>query len=261
MAVVKRNVHKLSFSAADDAAFRALADISRITAELDDVRVVGGQMVSLLTAAFPAPDLVERRTVDADAAMSTAIAASGDVHTALLASGYEPTAGNSYAAGDRHIDLLVPSPDGRFGEQRCGERVFDGVPGLHLAVSVPPLHVDLDVTLRDGTGMSIEVRVPTVECAVIIKALATRTRTAAKDYADLDTLLRIADAHDVDDIGGWKLDGEAARTGARGDAARQLTELARGARRTPGFVQAGVQIPRFQALVRRHVLELGSARA
>jgi hypothetical protein len=66
--VVKRTVEIAATSRADDLALRALAEIVAITTG-ENVRIVGGQMVALLMAAFPVPGISPRRTRDADTAI------------------------------------------------------------------------------------------------------------------------------------------------------------------------------------------------
>ncbi len=54
--VVKRSAGIAATSRADDLALRALAEIAAITSD-ENVRIVGGQMVALLMAAFPVPGI------------------------------------------------------------------------------------------------------------------------------------------------------------------------------------------------------------
>ncbi len=65
-----RTAHLIATSATDDAAFEALIDLSGVIAGHDETAIIGGHMVTVLSAAFPAPGLVERRTQDADAPAS-----------------------------------------------------------------------------------------------------------------------------------------------------------------------------------------------
>jgi hypothetical protein len=195
----------VSTSDADDAAFRALEDVAAIAVDLDDILVIGGQMASLLLTAFPSTG---RRTGDADAAMTTAIAASGTVHDRLIAAGYEALSGNHYergADGEVAVDLLVPADGSTFGRAEHGGRGFDAVPGLRLALSGHRILVDVRVTFRDGSTRQFIVPVPCVETAIILKAYATRSRLEAKDITDLYNLFLIVNQHDANTIGGWKL--------------------------------------------------------
>ena len=93
--VVKRSAEIAATSHADDLALRALAEIVAITSD-ENVRIVGGQMVALLMAAFPVPGISPRRTRDADTAITTELAGSGVLHDRLIAHGWAAAAGNHY---------------------------------------------------------------------------------------------------------------------------------------------------------------------
>jgi hypothetical protein len=139
--VVRRRVELVASAFADELSLRALAEITEITAD-QNVRVIGGQMASLLLAAFPVAGIGARRTRDADTAITTELAGSGVLHERLLEHGYAATSGNSYTRPvpalavpdgplpELAVDLLVPSFDGRFRPQEHGGRAFDAAPGL-----------------------------------------------------------------------------------------------------------------------------------
>lgn len=130
--MIRRHAVTVSTSNAEDAAYRALRDVAEATDDIEDARIVGGHMVGLLVTAFPTALAIIRRTADADAAVSTQVAASGALHSAFIGAGYEPTTGNRYESEDgRAIDVLVPS-DNRFRQVELGGRGFDAVPGLRL---------------------------------------------------------------------------------------------------------------------------------
>ena len=79
-------------------------------------------MVGLLVTAFPTAAQIIRRTADADAAVSTQVAAFGALHFAFTRAGYEPRSGNRYERDDgRAIDVLVPS-ENRFRRVELGGR-------------------------------------------------------------------------------------------------------------------------------------------
>ena len=244
-----RRIETVATSNADDAAFRALADVAEITKQIDDVRIVGGHMASLLLTAFPVRGAVLRRTADADAAVSTSVAASGRIHRALVDAGYADTSGNHYVKGDLEIDILVPSDGARFETATVGGRGFDAAPGLRLAFSVDPLVLDVGVILTDGTRLDFVVRVPPVELALIFKAYAAQSRHAPKDITDLYNLLSIAFEYPVDEIGGWRI-GTVPLSGTRLDAARILHALADSARQSLVVDNAGVPADRLAALIR-----------
>ena len=236
-------------SNADDAAYRSLADVARLAAGRDDIRVIGGHMVALLVHAFGAADAATRRTNDTDAAISTDVAASGSVHAALEALDYRATSGNAYRKGDREINLLVPSTDGGFRTVEHGGRGFDAAPGLLLALAVPPVVLDVEVVHQDRSRDRFDVLLPTLEAAVVLKTLATVTRQEARDLTDIHSLLEVAYIGDASTWGGWTLN-RTSHTGARLDAARRLNQLADGARHNRQLDQAEVPAHRFTALVR-----------
>src|SRR5690349_1004437 len=143
---------------------RALAEITEITAD-QNVRFVGGQMASL-----------------------------------LLTHGYVATSGNNYirpvpdlatAGGpmpELAVDLLVPSLDGRFHLQEHGGRAFDAAPGLALALEMEPIVIEVGARLLDGSRCQFTVRVPTVEYAVVIKAMSYGSRSQVRDVEDIHRL-------------------------------------------------------------------------
>ncbi|WP_448808708.1 hypothetical protein [Agromyces bauzanensis] len=250
--MIRRPAVTVSTSRADDAAYRALNDVATATEHIEDARIVGGQTVGLLVTAFPAADAIIRRTADADAAVSTQVAASGALHFALTGAGYEPRSGNRYECDDgRAIDVLVPSDD-RFRRVELEGRGFDAVPGLRLILAADPIVLDIDVTLTDDTRMQFAVKVPTVEHALILKALTVRSRNASKDLVDVHNLLQIAYLYEADDLGGWRID-EPERSGARGDAQLVLHELAGTANQNPSVNRSSVRPEVLVALIRAKV--------
>lgn len=242
----------VSTSAADDLAFRALADICDITSS-HNVRVVGGQMVNLLLTAFPSRQTVPRRTADADAAIETELAASGDVHQLLTEAGYQAQAGNSYTRDERQIDLLVPSRTGRFHTEQWGGRGFDAAPGVSLALAADPITVHTSVVLHDGDALDFSARVPTVEIAIVIKASSFQSRRADRDLVDLHNLLWVRENHEPQAIGGWSL--ERPQKATRRDAQRALIDIATmmTARSTRPALEVDPEV--LVALIRRHVAE------
>jgi hypothetical protein len=144
---------------ADKLSIRSLAEISAITVD-QNVRI---------------------------AAITIEVASSGVIHQRLLDRGYVATSGNSYTrpvpdlavAGapvpELAVDLLVPSLDGRFRSQEYGGRAFDSAPGLAPALAADPIMIETGARLLDGTYVEFTVPVPTVEPALVIKALSCVT--------------------------------------------------------------------------------------
>lgn len=224
------DAYLISTSAADDAAFVALRDLSQALGDDDETGVIGGHMVSLLTAAFPSPGFVARRTNDADGGIPLALARSGEVHDRLINRGYSPTNSNRYSrravdGTEQVLDVLVPSLETRLRSTTLGGRQFDSMPGLGIALT-RRLRLDVVATLSTGEDLSFASHVPSVEGAVILKSYAWAGRRAPKDAVDLHSLFRVVEFHDVDAIGGWRLDEHELR-GARRDTSSNLYGLAR----------------------------------
>jgi hypothetical protein len=189
---IGRRVELAATAYADEHAIRSLAEITAITAD-QDVRIIGGHMASLLLTAFPVSGIDLRRTRDADAAITTELAGSGVIHQRLLDRGYSATSGNSYTrpvpdlaviggpVPELAVDLLVPSLDGRFRSQEYGGRAFDSAPGLAPALAAEPITIDTRARLLNGDELEFIVRVPTVELALVIKALSYGSRLQARD--------------------------------------------------------------------------------
>ncbi|MFE9694702.1 hypothetical protein [Micromonospora sp. NPDC005806] len=195
-----------STSRAADAGFLTLADLSSIAAELAlDHRIVGGHMVTLLTAAHGVAGQVPmRETLDADFAALPAVIADPRLPRALADCGYHRTdAANRFIREhqDNHgplnlvVDILAPSFENRLvPNQRHGDLVVDEVPGLVLALHRPATLVHLQVRLTNADELALQVRLPDLVSALCVKALAYRGRFAAKDAIDLWRLLNAAQA-------------------------------------------------------------------
>lgn len=195
-----------STSRAADAGFRTLADLSMIAAQLElDHRIVGGHMVTLLTAAHGVAGQVPmRETLDADFAALPAVIADPRLPRALADRGYLPAdAANRFVRHhhDDHgpvdlvVDILAPSFENKLvPNQRHGDLVVDEVPGLILALHRPAAVVHLRVRLTNAEELALQVRLPDVISALCVKALAYRGRFAAKDAVDLWRLLNAAHA-------------------------------------------------------------------
>ncbi|WP_051029540.1 hypothetical protein [Nocardia takedensis] len=247
----------VSTTNAADLGFLALADVAAAAADIvsDEWRIIGGHMVQLLIHVYPTPGTRLRGTADADAGVSTEIAASRYFHDRLRGRDYTDESGNRYVrdhpVGRLAVDILVPD-SARRGTDQIGGRGFDPAPGLRLALAAPPLRVVGHVRLTSGDRLPIDVRIPDVEAAVVLKALAWQSRGADKDLVDLAGLFEIVHAH-RDGLLRWEL-GEQPLRGARGDTVRAL-------RRVLGVLDRG-QIrrdvlghppARSAALIREHV--------
>lgn len=250
-------VHLLAASNAADRGLRALADLAA-AAHGSNYRVIGGHMVHLLGRVYPTAEQSARVTADADAGMDPVVAAGADLHEALVRRGYRRVRGNHYEAssgseGTLAVDLLVPSTSGRRWERvEHDGRGFDAIPGLQLALSSEPLEVRVHARLTTDDTVVFDVPVPDVEAAVVLKALAWRSRRAAKDVGDLCALMTIVFEH-RNDLAGWKLD--TVRKGSRGDAARALYDLVAMIERHQQIEGLTMVPARLAALIRRYVAD------
>lgn len=257
---IQKQAFLVATSAADDASYLALEDLASVLASHPGTRIVGGHMVSLLAAAFPSPNLVERRTNDADAGIPVELAGSGTIHEELVANGYAATSGNSYekrreSLPSPSIDLLIPAFSGTFGSVEVGGRAFDASPGLGLVVgNENGLDIEAFMTLRDGTERRAAVTVPTLEVAFVVKAYAWRDRypVTIKDAIDLFNLLAIIDHHGADAVGGWKLSAPQP-SGSRREAQQIAEQAAIWADSGRLSKASGVDPRRFAVLLRKHV--------
>ncbi|MFJ4029432.1 hypothetical protein ACIPWF_19135 [Paenarthrobacter sp. NPDC089989] len=240
--------------------YRALADIAEAAAGLDhdQYRIVGGHMVQLLLHVYPTDAAMQRSTADADAGIQRATAAGQALHDRLLVQGYEQAKGNHYirrhADQQTEIDLLVPRSGTGKTEILNGRR-FDAIPGLGFALSSTSyLTVEATVQLFQGGSLRFTVPVPDVEAALILKALAWKSRKADKDLADISTLMEIVHEH-KDALNKWGYsEDRLAATGSRKDAAAALHEIVAQAeaRRIRAF--KGLQsAAKLSLLIRKHI--------
>ena len=245
-----KKVQLVATSNVDEASFLALKDICDLTKD-QNIRVVGGQMIEILRTAFPTPGLTVRSTVDADAAIETEFAASGDLHRLLTDAGYEPTHGNSYKKGRQKIDLLVGNYLGRFKSEILGERAFDSAPGIQSALDTQPLVFQIQAFLKDGTSIEFEARTPTLEIATCIKSLSYRQRLRDQDLVDVYYLLKVVEAHGPEQVGGWKMNQPA--TATRLDSQRVFVGIQESLSRRPSRVPEDINREEFVALISKWV--------
>ena len=255
-----KTINVISVSNAANLGYRALADIAKAAVGLDheEYRIVGGHMVQLLLHVYPTEAALQRTTADADAGIKHATAAGQALHGRLLDQGYEEAKGNHYIRRDKdqqtEIDLLVPRSGTSKTEILNGRR-FDAIPGLGFALnSTSYLTVDATVHLYEGGDLRFTVPVPDVEAALILKALAWKSRKADKDLADISTLMEIVHEHKVALQKWGYADTRLAATGSRKDAAATLHEIVAmvDKRRIQAF--RGLQSPaKLSALMRKHI--------
>jgi hypothetical protein len=194
--LILRSTHR-----AGDAAWLAVADVVEVAERLDVVyRLVGGNSVALLVNHHGVADVVPpRETADADVGVPFEVCGDVRLLPALTGAGYERTAGNRFerSVGDRRlvIDILAPSYTGTLlSNQPHGELVVDEIPGLLDALHLPATRVHAEVVLTDGAAMTIDVALPDVRAALIMKAYSYAGRLSANDAVDVWRLLEAANA-------------------------------------------------------------------
>ncbi|WP_433524232.1 hypothetical protein ACQPZ2_03260 [Nocardia pseudovaccinii] len=200
-----------------------------------------------------------RGTADADAGMEkqALIATVEHLHQNMLCLGYELESSNRYtkttSKGRLDVDILVPAYDNARQTSEVAGRAFDAVPGLHFAAVADAVIAHATATLAAGDTIEFTVPVPDIEAAVVLKALAWRSRYTDKDVTDLATLFEIVHQHH-EHIRNWKM-ADTNLFGARKDAATALHLLIDNIDRGKwSRAFTGSATPsRFSALVRRYV--------
>ncbi len=212
-------------SVADDLAFIALADVSRVllgAGRLLESRIIGGHMVMLHVQRWGLGRRLYRETQDADLGIAPLAVKDDLIINALVDLGYERDAGNRYVRPitdipvrltDRSepdtvaaIDILTPAYTSR---PRENVRISDAlttteVPGLALALKRPGVELELTLSRLNGEEMHVKTVVPDEVSALVLKALAWRRRAADKDAVDIWRTLEVvlaaglepADFHD-----------------------------------------------------------------
>lgn len=245
-----------STSRAEDAGYRAVHDIATMCAELQmDYRLIGGLSVALLYAAHGSPGSVPpRQTADADLGADHEVVAAAPVVRSLVARGYTKTAGNRFERGEdeerRAIDVLVPTIGGRMTSNvECGELTVDAIPGLALALTRPPVILDLTHISTDSKELTTDVLLPDPIASLVLKAYATSSRPGESDPHDIWRLLEL-----VHHLSATPEEWGPMR-GQRRDAARIL-HARFGQPGAPGMrhlINLGANASRITALVRAHV--------
>lgn len=228
-------------------AYKSLALISGMYEGRTDYRIIGGQMVNLLLAAYPVPDVRPRATQDADTAIE-------DIELLLMADdileeeGFRRIAGGAFAKGEKdspeyqEINYLTQTYTTASGIRPVpvlsqSGRQIDGAPELFLVLSSQD-YVVIEATVAapdPESDFDFSVLLPSVELAVLLKAQAVISRNYLdKDLKDLLTLFEIYREHQNNLA--WRYD-EEGLSGRRQDAVRNLDRISKYLRRnTPeGF--------------------------
>lgn len=198
-------------SVADDVAFAALVDASRVLWGPADTqaRLIGGLMITIHEARWEIDPRFGRETLDAD--FGTPLLAAPifeEIDIALENADYKPTRHYTY---ERPIDDIAVESDGRPSEYRAvidlvqvpsvgldgnpsvgaGSGMFDPVPVVE-ALARPFVVVDAAIRRRGHDPENVKLKLADETSAVILKAFAWRTRRSYNDPHDLWRTLEIA---------------------------------------------------------------------
>ena len=191
-----------SLSAAMDGGFIAVADVSRVLAEVgaaEGYRLIGGVAVMLHVQRLGL-DLPLRATGDADFGVPLHVLKEPRLVRAIEARRYAKVAGNRWERpiDDRRVaavDLLVPAYRTRARSTvRVGDLVTTEVPGLAIALQRPAVVIDAEFRLTDGQVLTASVALPDAVGTLALKAGARTVRHETRDAADLWRCLEIAAA-------------------------------------------------------------------
>lgn len=196
-------------SKAEDLSFIALADVARVTEDLSDVLVIGGQMLTLHAYRWGLGGDLFRETKDADIGMSEALAKDVGIVERLEAIGYSQRRGGEFVRvlegqdmGDPQeaaIDVLVPALTSRPRVSRrvAARLVTTEVPGLFTALHRQPVGVALSMTRLDGTQLHGRIALPDEVATVVLRAFGYRQRRTSTDAEDIWRSCEIAFAAGV----------------------------------------------------------------
>ena len=254
------SVRLRSVSASDDLGYRGQHAVSQAVDDASGYLIVGGHMVRLLQAVYPTPRAVPRSTIDADTALED-VEVVGAVTQSLVDANFTKTGGNLLIkdVGDEkyvEVNLLLARTGGKRGlDTQTVEGIgqIDTLPELSFAMSGPALLVDVEAELSKDEVITYRIRIPTVETALVLKALSWSSRRTVRDVADVLTLLEIREEHPDT---AWRMN-EPSLIGFRKDAARALHELAGHVNRKIARVEipAALDQRRFAALITAHVTQ------
>lgn len=201
----------VSVSRAQDLAFVALADVARATHGLNDVRLIGGQMITLQAYRWGLGAELFRESKDADIGITEAIARDEGIVARLEAVDYRQRRGGEFVrvleqesedSGDSleaTIDVLVPARTSRARESRrvSKDLVTSEVPGLTTALRRPAVGVAVSMTSLDGTMLEANIALPDEVSTVVLRAFAWQKRLSDTDAEDIWRSLEIAFAAGV----------------------------------------------------------------
>lgn len=218
-------------SVADDLGFVALADLADAIRgpNLGETRIIGGHMVMLHVHRWGLGRELYRETQDADLGITPIAVKDGEIISSLKDAGYVRRSGNRYVrtvsdiplrlkndagtpmeppVADAAIDILTPAYTSRPRENLkiSDELTTTEVPGLALALARPGIESELALHRLNRDVLSVRIVLPDEVSALVLKTLAWRQRSAAKDAVDMWRMLEVTRAAGIraeDFEGAW----------------------------------------------------------
>jgi hypothetical protein len=206
-----------AFSVADDLGFVAMNDLwasIALLGQTNDVRLIGGYMVTLHVIRRNLGKDLYRESLDIDLGVPYAIAKGTALVESLIAKGYEREGGNRFlkpvtdipvhiqaGAELQHaaIDILiVPATSNARDNVRVGEHLTaTEVPGLADALNRPGIRLELRLRRLNGDVLTPSVTLADEVSAMILKAYSWRKTGRGTDAIDIWRVLEVAYAAGV----------------------------------------------------------------
>lgn len=263
------NSHHITLNCHSNAelnAYESLAVISRMYEGRTDYRIIGGQMVNLLLAAYPVPETRARATQDADTAIEEIelLYIADDV---LAQEGFKRVDGGAFEKGVKgssnyqeinYLKSIFSSKPGIRPISIDGDkpRQIDASPELSIVMQSSD-YITVHATViapEPGTNFEFSVVLPSVELAILLKTDAVISRQYLdKDLKDLLTLFKIYDYHTRNLE--WKYN-DPKITGRRKDTVLKLHRISKYLRRHNNVNFSSSQASHLRRLIMFHVTDL-----
>ena len=182
-----------SLSGAMDGGFVGVADVADVMQRIGavrDYRLIGGITVMLHVQRLGL-DLPLRATGDADFGVTPNVLREPSLIEEIEKLGYRRTMGNRWerpidTRRTAAVDLLVPAYTSRPRDTiQVGGLVTTEVPGLATALRRPPVELDAELRLTDGSNRWTTIALPDAVSTLALKAHARTVRSETRDAEDL----------------------------------------------------------------------------
>jgi len=194
-----RPVTLASLSGAMDGGFVGVADVANVMHQvgvMSDHRLIGGIAVMLHIQRLGL-ELPLRVTGDADFGVPPHVLHDPSLVEEIEKLGYRRTMGNRWERpiDDRRtatVDLLVPTYTSRARDTvQVGGIVTTEVPGLATALRRPPVELNTELRLTDGSNRKTTIALPDAISTLTLEAHARTVRSETQDAEDLWRVLEV----------------------------------------------------------------------